>query len=88
MPTRETDSKVTAGASVGEKVADAAQTTVKSVETAVSSLADQGRQVQENVAEVAGNLRGAVDASLRKQPMATLALAAAVGFVLGALWKA
>jgi ElaB/YqjD/DUF883 family membrane-anchored ribosome-binding protein len=37
--------------------------------------------------EVAGNLKGAVDKSVREQPMATLALAAAVGFVLGALWK-
>jgi ElaB/YqjD/DUF883 family membrane-anchored ribosome-binding protein len=37
--------------------------------------------------EVAGNLKGAVDKSVKEQPMATLALAAAVGFVLGALWK-
>jgi ElaB/YqjD/DUF883 family membrane-anchored ribosome-binding protein len=38
--------------------------------------------------EVAGNLKGAVDKSVKNQPMATLALAAAVGFVLGAIWKA
>lgn len=88
MSPRETDTKVTAGARVGEKVADVVETTVKSLETTVSSLADQGRQVQENVAEVAGNLRSAIDTSVKKQPMATLALAAAVGFVLGALWKA
>src|SRR3954452_3070804 len=37
--------------------------------------------------EVAGNLKGAVDKSVKDQPMATLAMAAAVGFVLGALWK-
>ena len=37
--------------------------------------------------EVAGNLKGAVDKSVKDQPMATLAVAAAVGFVLGALWK-
>jgi ElaB/YqjD/DUF883 family membrane-anchored ribosome-binding protein len=37
--------------------------------------------------EVAGNLKGAVDKSIKDQPMATLALAAVVGFVLGALWK-
>ena len=37
--------------------------------------------------EVAGNLKGAVDRSVKDQPMATLAVAAAVGFVLGALWK-
>ena len=38
--------------------------------------------------EVAGNLKGAVDKSVKDQPMATLALAAVVGFVLGAIWKA
>jgi ElaB/YqjD/DUF883 family membrane-anchored ribosome-binding protein len=36
---------------------------------------------------VAGNLKGAVDKSVKDQPMTTLAVAAAVGFVLGALWK-
>jgi ElaB/YqjD/DUF883 family membrane-anchored ribosome-binding protein len=38
--------------------------------------------------EVASNLKGAVDKSVKDQPMATLAMAAAVGFVLGAIWKA
>jgi ElaB/YqjD/DUF883 family membrane-anchored ribosome-binding protein len=38
--------------------------------------------------EVAGNLKDAVDKSVKDQPMATLALAAVLGFVLGAIWKA
>ena len=37
--------------------------------------------------EVAGNFKGAVDRRSKDQPMATLAMAAVVGFVLGALWK-
>lgn len=37
--------------------------------------------------DVAENLSDAFDKSLRDQPMATLAVAAALGFVLGALWK-
>jgi ElaB/YqjD/DUF883 family membrane-anchored ribosome-binding protein len=41
----------------------------------------------ENVQVVADNLRSAVDSSVKNQPMTTLAIAAAVGFVLGALWK-
>ena len=49
---------------------------------AVDHLRDTG------AGEVAGNLKGAVDKSVKDQPMATLALAAAVGFVLGAIWKA
>ena len=55
------------------------------VEGLASSTADQLRDT--GAGEVAGNLKGAVDKSVKDQPMATLALAAAVGFVLGALWK-
>jgi ElaB/YqjD/DUF883 family membrane-anchored ribosome-binding protein len=49
---------------------------------AVDKLRDTG------AGEVAGNLKGAVDKSVKDQPMATLALAAVAGFVLGAIWKA
>jgi ElaB/YqjD/DUF883 family membrane-anchored ribosome-binding protein len=44
-------------------------------------------KVSDAAGEVAGNIKGAVDKSVKDQPMATLAAAAAVGFVLGALWK-
>jgi ElaB/YqjD/DUF883 family membrane-anchored ribosome-binding protein len=57
------------------------------VESAVTSMAERGREVGDNVQQVAGNLKSAVDVSLKEQPMATLAVAAAIGFVLGALWK-
>jgi ElaB/YqjD/DUF883 family membrane-anchored ribosome-binding protein len=49
--------------------------------SAVDQLRDTG------AGEVAGNIKGAVDKSVKDQPMATLALVAVVGFVLGALWK-
>ena len=48
---------------------------------------EQGREAGEQVQEVAGNIKGAVDKSVKDQPMATLAVVAALGFVLGALWK-
>lgn len=74
-----------------EKFADAATDqfgrvadTVEGVATRVTA---QGREAGQQVQEVAGNLKGAVDKSVKDQPMATLALAAALGFVLGALWK-
>lgn len=63
-----------------DKVVDSAESTVRSV-------ADQGREASERVGEVAGNFRGAVQKSVSDQPMATLFVAAAAGFVLGALWK-
>jgi ElaB/YqjD/DUF883 family membrane-anchored ribosome-binding protein len=46
------------------------------------------RQLRDTpAAELAENFQGAVDKSVKEQPLATLALAVAVGFVLGALWK-
>ena len=48
---------------------------------------DQMRDVTDRTGEVAGNFKRAVDKSVKDQPMATLFMAAAVGFVLGALWK-
>lgn len=61
-----------------KKVADKAEGLAND---AIDQLRDTG------AGEVAGNLKGAVDKSVKDQPMATLAMAAAVGFVLGALWK-
>jgi ElaB/YqjD/DUF883 family membrane-anchored ribosome-binding protein len=53
----------------------------------VTDAADQVREVGDRAGEVAGNFKTAVDKSVKEQPMATLAMAAAVGFVLGAIWK-
>lgn len=57
------------------------------VEGLASGAAGQMREVSDRTGEVAGNFKGALDKSVKDQPMATLAMAAAVGFVLGALWK-
>ena len=57
-------------------------------EDMATRVADQGRQAGERMQEVAGNFKGAVDKSVKDQPMATLAATAIVGFVLGVLWKA
>ena len=45
------------------------------------------RSRREKFQEVASNLKGAVDNSIKEQPMATLAMVAVLGFVLGAIWK-
>ncbi len=60
---------------------------VEGAEGAMRSVAGTGREAGERVQEVAGNLKSAVDKSVKDQPMATLAVVAALGFVLGALWK-
>jgi ElaB/YqjD/DUF883 family membrane-anchored ribosome-binding protein len=79
-PGSRTDDLVDKGAEQFKRVADR-------VEGYASSAADQVREVSDRTGEVAGNVKKAVDKSVRDQPMATLAMAAAVGFVLGALWK-
>ena len=56
-------------------------------ERVANRVSEQGREAGERMQEVAGNFKGALDKSIKDQPMATLASAAIVGFVLGALWK-
>lgn len=58
-----------------------------SADAMARAAAEQGREAGERVQEVAGNLKSAVDKSIKDQPMATLAVIGALGFVLGALWK-
>ena len=74
-----------------DKIADTANQTFHNVadqaEQLASRVAEQGHDVGVKVQEVAGNLKGAVDKSIKDQPMATLAMAAVLGFVLGAIWK-
>jgi ElaB/YqjD/DUF883 family membrane-anchored ribosome-binding protein len=43
--------------------------------------------VSESLHDLARNLKGALDSSVKDQPVATLVTAAFVGFLLGALWK-
>jgi ElaB/YqjD/DUF883 family membrane-anchored ribosome-binding protein len=50
-------------------------------------LAEHEPEAGERVQEVTRNFKNAIENSLHDQPMATLAGAAAIGFVLGALWK-
>ncbi|MET0430861.1 MAG: hypothetical protein ABWX70_00495 [Hyphomicrobium sp.] len=49
--------------------------------------ADRAQDIAGQASEVAGNVKGAIDKSVKDQPMTTLLAAAAVGFVIGALWK-
>jgi ElaB/YqjD/DUF883 family membrane-anchored ribosome-binding protein len=70
-----------------EKATDMAQSAARQVEDIAGKAAEQGREAGERIQEVAGNVKGAVDKSIKDQPMVTLAVVAVVGFVLGALWK-
>jgi ElaB/YqjD/DUF883 family membrane-anchored ribosome-binding protein len=70
-----------------DKATDQFKKAADRTEGMVTGAADQMREVSDRAGEVVGNFKTAVDKSIKDQPMATLALAAAVGFVLGAIWK-
>ncbi len=79
---------------VADKAADMADMASEQLDRAADtaqSLArrgvETGREAGERVGQVADNMKTAVVKSLDEQPLTTLAVAAAVGFVLGALWK-
>ncbi|AGK57716.1 hypothetical protein HYPDE_30208 [Hyphomicrobium denitrificans 1NES1] len=55
----------------------------QTVDAANEAAGDAKQQVE----EMAGNVKGAIDRSVKEQPLTTLLVAAAVGFVVGALWK-
>jgi|SRR5262245_52468743 len=74
-----------------ERMADKASGQFKNMadqaESVANRIGEQGRETADRMQEVAGNFKGAVDKSVKDQPMVTLAMVAVVGFVLGALWK-
>jgi ElaB/YqjD/DUF883 family membrane-anchored ribosome-binding protein len=72
---------------IADKATDQFGRVAESVEGVASKVAEHGRDAGERVQQVAGNMKSAVDKSVKDQPMATLAVVAALGFVLGALWK-
>ena len=55
-----------------------------SISDRVSDVASDGAQ---QVQDVAGNVKGAINKSVKDQPLTTLIMAGALGFVLRALWK-
>jgi ElaB/YqjD/DUF883 family membrane-anchored ribosome-binding protein len=73
------------------EMADVATNKVKditqSTEEIAGKLAEQARDYGEKAQEAVKNVRPHIDRSMKEQPMATLGVAAVIGFVLGALWK-
>ena len=74
-------------ADLKEKASEQLGKAADQAEKMANRVAEQGRDAGERMQEVAGNFKGALNKSLKEQPTATLAMAAILGFVLGALWK-
>jgi ElaB/YqjD/DUF883 family membrane-anchored ribosome-binding protein len=53
----------------------------------LSGAKAKGREAADAVSEVRDNLAHAIDESLERRPYTTLALALAMGLVVGAMWK-
>jgi ElaB/YqjD/DUF883 family membrane-anchored ribosome-binding protein len=64
------------------------QTAGYKAQAAVAEAEGAAFEAAKSVREVTNNFGNALDNSLERQPMTTLAMAVGVGFVLGALWKA
>jgi len=58
-----------------------------SVDDVVDAAQDKGREAVDAVRDVSDTFVDAVDESIAKRPYTTLALVAAIGFVLGATWR-
>jgi ElaB/YqjD/DUF883 family membrane-anchored ribosome-binding protein len=72
---------------MADKATDQFRRYTDRAEEAAARVAERSRDAGQRMQDVAGNLKGAVDKSVKEQPMATLAMAAIAGFVLGALWR-
>jgi hypothetical protein len=53
----------------------------------VHSVADEGREVGEQLMAVTGSLKATLVQSIKEQPLPTLAVAVGLGFLIGAFWK-
>jgi ElaB/YqjD/DUF883 family membrane-anchored ribosome-binding protein len=70
------------------RAVDQLQQTASNVQDAGERFAAKGSELGDNMQKVARNFSGAVDKSVAEQPLTTLGMAIAAGFILGAIWKA
>jgi ElaB/YqjD/DUF883 family membrane-anchored ribosome-binding protein len=61
--------------------------TLGNAKEVAGKITEQAREHGEKAQEAARQARPFVEKSLREQPLITLAGVAAIGFVLGTLWK-
>lgn len=57
------------------------------VERAARSIAETTERYRDQMESTARGMRSYIEEQVRTQPMMTLAVVSAIGFVLGALWK-
>jgi len=72
---------------VADVATDKFKNVTESAEEMAGKVAVQAREYSEKAQEAVKQFKPYVEKSMREQPMATLGVAAVIGFVLGALWK-
>lgn len=70
-----------------DAVADRLKDMSEKAQDVASGVAEQARQYTEKAQDAAQQFKPFVQKSLKERPMATLAGAAVIGFILGALWR-
>ncbi len=70
-----------------DNATEQASRTREDLKTASNELSSKGIEAAENAQAVVGNFKTAVEKSTKDHPLTTLAMAAAMGFLLGAMWK-
>ena len=72
---------------MADKASDQFKGAADSAQEIAGRVSEQAREYGEKAQELAKEFKPFVEKSLKEQPMTTLASAAIIGFVLGALWK-
>jgi hypothetical protein len=70
-----------------DHAADQVKGVAEHAQEIAGSVAEHARQYGEKAQEVGRNFKPYVVKSMKEQPIGTLAVAAVIGFALGALWK-
>jgi ElaB/YqjD/DUF883 family membrane-anchored ribosome-binding protein len=72
---------------MADSAADQLKGAADSAQEMAERVTEQAREYGEKAQDMARNFKPYVENSMKEQPMATLAVAAVIGFALGALWK-
>ena len=72
---------------LADTATDKLKDTARSAKEMAAKVSDQARKYGERAQDAARQAKPLLEKSLREQPLVVLAGAAAIGFLLGALWK-
>jgi len=76
---------------IGEAAGEASEVISNGAERALDNMPEsvkaKGREAAENAQAVAGNFKDAMEKSTRENPVTTVVMALALGFLVGTLWR-